>query len=131
MKIKFYSIVSLFLLAFQIPVAVDAQVNKKPFVIPEIRQWKGAAGSFTPKPGSAIKLLSEDSKLKEIAAQFSSEYYQMFGVKLPVIMGAPGKGDFVLSISPVSNQNKEAYLLKIEDQNYFADIGAKPGACYA
>ena len=54
MKIQLYWLLSAALLL--LPGKVDAANNKKPFVIPELQEWRGSQGMFTLQrpPGSCI-----------------------------------------------------------------------------
>ena len=40
-----------------------AQINEKPFVIPELREWKGAEGQFTPGENLRIVYPAKDTEL--------------------------------------------------------------------
>ena len=52
MKIQLYWLLLAALLL--LPGKADAANNKKPFVIPELQEWRGAQGMFTPTATSRI-----------------------------------------------------------------------------
>ena len=78
-----------------------AAVNPKPFVVPELKQWTGKDGNFTPG--------------KE-ARMFADDYQQMFGQTLSVAQGKATSGDFVLSLSADKKLGEEGYAIKITDR---------------
>jgi hexosaminidase len=55
-----------------------AQINEKPFVIPELREWKGAEGQFTPGENLRIVYPAKDAALEKIAVQFAMATAQWF-----------------------------------------------------
>ncbi len=114
MKMQFYW---LLLAAFLfLPRVADAEVNKKPFVIPELQEWKGSRGMFTPTTTSRIVCAGKDPEVARIAQQFATDYEQMFGRRMQVVQGGAAAGDFVLSISPDKRLGEEGYSLKITNR---------------
>lgn len=87
--------------------------NAKPFVIPELKEWKGNDGSFL---FSAKTKLVADEASKQVAAQFTADYKEMFGKKLKLQVGnAKNEGQIIFSIDPkiLNEQGKEAYKIEI------------------
>ena len=76
-----------------------AAVNPKPFVVPELKQWTGKDGNFTPGKDARIVCTSQNPELLRIARMFADDYQQMFGQTLSVAQGKATSGDFVLSLS--------------------------------
>lgn len=101
--------------------AVKAQ-NPKPFVIPELKEWKGAEGRLTLDADSRIFASGEAVK---IAKQLSEDCEVLFGARLDVVTdGKPGQGDIVLAIQPQKKAksskqkavNPESYTITIADK---------------
>ena len=92
------------------------QTNEKPFVIPELREWKGGKGTFT--PGDEIRIIypEKEEGLKKIAHQFAKDYHSMFNIEPNITTGKSKKGDIVLSIKKDKKLSKEGYNIKIDDK---------------
>ena len=90
--------------------------NEKPFVIPELQEWRGAQGMFTPSATSRIVYASKDPAIARVANQFAEDYETMFGRKLAVVQGRAAAGDFVFSISGDKQLGEEGYAVKIADR---------------
>lgn len=93
-----------------------ADVNPKPFVIPELKQWTGKDGNFVPGADTKIVCTSSDPELLRIARMFADDYKRMFGKSLSVTQGKAGSGDFVLSLSKDKKLGQEGYAIKITDR---------------
>lgn len=90
--------------------------NEKPFVIPELQEWRGGQGMFTPSATSRIVCVGKDPAINKIANQFAEDYETMFGRKLTVIQGRASAGDFVFSLSGDKQLGEEGYAMKIADR---------------
>lgn len=93
-----------------------AAVNPKPFVVPELKQWTGKDGNFTPGKDTRIVCTSQNPELLRIARMFADDYQQMFGQTLSVAQGKATPGDFVLSLSADKKLGEEGYAIKITDR---------------
>ena len=93
-----------------------AAVNPKPFVVPELKQWTGKDGNFTPGKDARIVCTSQNPELLRIARMFADDYQQMFGQSLSVAQGKATSGDFVLSLSADKKLGEEGYAIKITDR---------------
>lgn len=93
-----------------------AAVNPKPFVVPELKQWTGKDGKFTPGKDTRIVCTSQNPELLRIARMFADDYQQMFGQTLSVAQGKATSGDFVLSLSADKKLGEEGYAIKISDR---------------
>lgn len=103
------------LLAALLPAAAFA-VNTKPFVVPELREWKGAEGSFVP---TATTRIVADESLAAVADSLAADWAAMFGRTLTVATGKaakPVKGDIVLTIKTNKKLGDEAYTIDIADR---------------
>lgn len=93
---------------------LNLNAQEKPFVIPELKEWKGGKGYFIPT-GEA-RIVYTDSTLREIAEQFAQDYQKMFSVRLNVSDRKAQKGDFVLSLKKDRELGKEGYTINIDKQ---------------
>ena len=93
-----------------------AAVNPKPFVVPELKQWTGKDGNFTPGKDARIVCTSQNPEPLRIARMFADDYQQMFGQTLSVAQGKATSGDFVLSLSADKKLGEEGYAIKITDR---------------
>lgn len=86
--------------------------NTKPFVIPELREWKGSAGNFTISPKTIIVA---DASAKKVAQQFAADYKTMFRKTLQVKLGKEMKGRIYFTIDPavLKERGGEAYQVEI------------------
>lgn len=89
-----------------------AEVNPKPFVIPELKEWNGAEG-MTELSG---RIIVKHSQLKAVAAAFAADYEQMFGKKLAIAKGSAKKGDVVFRMVKNETLKDEGYSLRIGQQ---------------
>ena len=90
--------------------AAPAPANPKPFVIPELKEWKGSAGTFTLPANARIIAPAE---LGEVAAMLSADIGKMFGLKPEVATGKAAEGDIVLTLKADKQLGDEGYALKI------------------
>ncbi len=86
-----------------------ADVNPKPFVIPELKTWTGAEG----QTALSGRIVVKSAKLKAVANALASDYEQLTGGKLTVVTGAAKAGDIVLSLSKDKKLGNEGYTLNI------------------
>lgn len=95
--------------------AVWAQ-NAKPFVIPEVKEWKGGEGQFVPTAASRIVCTTGEAELLRIAGAFAADYEEMFGVRMPIAVGKSAAGDFVFRLKADRKMPKEGYDIRITDR---------------
>ena len=96
-----------------------ADVNPKPFVIPELTTWNGAEGHFVPTGRIAVK--GKNKELLRIAHAFASDYKAITGKELKVVKGNGKTGDFVLSLNKETELGTEGYTMNISNK---AEISA-------
>ena len=93
-----------------------ATVNEKPFVIPELKQWSGAEGMFTPSGKYVVK---GGKNAQEVAKLFAADYHDLVGKPLTPKTGKPSAGDIVLVLQSDRKSarllGKEGYRLTIGD----------------
>lgn len=90
----------------------QAAVNPKPFVIPEVKTWKGAEGTVT--PSGRIVLTKDDAQLRRVATQLAQDWEILFGQSISIQIGKAKKGDILLSFA--KKMNPEAYVLRTSDK---------------
>ena len=87
--------------------------QQKPFVIPELKEWKGERGFFTPK--QSVRIIYGAPGLQKIARQFAADYKALHGVLPEIAEGKPCKGDFFFTIKRDKKLEKEGYDIVIGD----------------
>lgn len=87
--------------------------QQKPFVIPELKEWKGATGFFMPK--QSVRIIYGAPGLQKIARQFAADYKALFGVLPEIAERKPCKGDFFFTIKRDKKLEKEGYDIVIGD----------------
>mgnify|MGYP000383975545 FL=1 len=87
---RFYWLIALCLI---ISTGANASVNPKPFVIPELKEWKGSDGTFVPTEATKIVYAANNPELERIARIFAQDYQTMFGRSLEVVQGKGAAGE--------------------------------------
>ena len=96
--------------------AAAVEKNAKPFVIPELREWKGATGEFTITKETKIVYPKNNTALAEVAMQFASDYKKMTGIELKVVEGKSSKGNIVFSVKNNKKLGNEGYTINIANK---------------
>lgn len=104
------------ILLLVLPAASMQAENKAPFVIPELKTWKGSEGSFHPDTRWRVVCASGESEVLRIADDFIADYKQMFGRGMELNAGRSEKGDFVFRLNPKADLPKEGYTIRIADK---------------
>ena len=90
-----------------------ADVNPKPFVIPELQSWTGAEGEVTLSGVVCVK--GGNKELMRVAKAFAADYEAMFGKSLIVKSGSPKAGDILLVLKKNDKAlGKEGYRMNID-----------------
>jgi len=103
-----------------------AQVNEKPFVIPEVTQWEGATGEVVPSG----RVVAKSKAFDGVARQLVSDATEM---KLPFTTlgkGRAGKGDVVLQQVKDKTLGKEGYRIDF-GESIVVSAATKTGAFWA
>ena len=91
-----------------------AEVNPKPFVVPELSTWTGAEGRVT--PSGRIVVLSPS--LMEVAEALRADYQTMFSRDMTVIKAKPKAkvmdGDIVMACVDKAELGDEGYVLDVD-----------------
>lgn len=105
-----------FLFIFSALTVKADETNPKPFVIPELKEWKSDKGILQLNGTGKIVYPEGNTQLQKVANLFAEDYYTMFGKKLQVVTGKPSAGDFVFSLSKDKKLGKEGYQIKTSDK---------------
>ena len=96
--------------------AVLAVNDEKPFVIPELKEWKGGEGMFVPTRESRIVCPQGQTELLRIANMLAEDCRLMFGHAPEVVEGKAQKGDLSLLLNKDKKLGKEGYTIRISDR---------------
>lgn len=110
-KIISFKALGLLLLLFCAQVAVYAQ-NAKPFVIPELKEWKGKEGAFVPL--ADMRVVYADEALRAVAEAFAADYGQMFGTVPETVQGKPSEGDIYFTLKKDKKLGREGYAIRVD-----------------
>lgn len=106
----------------EIPVTIPGEYqvadgdNAAPDVLPEIREWKGNAGTFTPNEESRIVI--QDASLQETADAFAKDYEAIMGQTLPVVTAdSANAGDFFFALTEEGKGlQDEGYRMTVDEK---------------
>ena len=88
-----------------------AEVNPKPFVVPELKEWTGAEGYTLPSGRIVIK----SNKLRDVAQTLAQDYEQMCGKPLTITTGSAKAGDIVLALKNDKLLGQEGYRMNVDN----------------
>ena len=89
--------------------ALWADINPKPFVVPELKTWSGTEG----QTALSGRIVVKNAKLKAVAAALAADYKEMFGKELTIVNGATKGGDVVLSLKKDKALGDEGYTMNV------------------
>lgn len=112
MKNKIILVIVLFV---SITNSIGAQ-NSKPFVIPELKEWKGEKGTFTIDGQTRIVCEKGNSELMSIANLFVQDYHTMFGKQLTISHEKIADGDILFRVGKEKRMPHEGYKISIGKQ---------------
>ena len=112
MKHRILLLLAALMLSFTVQ-AADTGKNKKPFVIPELREWKGATGEFAINGSTKIVYPGNNSEIAAVAQQLACDYKKMTGTSLKTKKGNTGKGDIIIAIKDDKQLGAEGYTISI------------------
>lgn len=87
--------------------------NAKPFVIPELKEWKGDKGQFIPAETAKIVCDVKNAELMHVANLFAADYETMFGKKLTIVSKGASEGDFTFRLKKDKSLGNEGYAMAI------------------
>lgn len=88
---------------------LQADINPKPFVVPELKTWTGAEG----QTAISGRIIVKTAKAQAVAEALGADYKEMFGKELVVVKGSPKAGDIVLSLKNDKALGNEGYTMNI------------------
>ncbi len=107
------------LLATSITMATPNQalINKKPRVIPTIREWHGGSGYLTIQLGARVCLEKPSARtLKPVAEVIVEDLKEIAGFEAPIVVDEPKAGDICLKIDDSLDRiGSEGYRLNVDE----------------
>ena len=111
---------SLLLLCLVMSAKLMASFSGKPFVVPELKEWKPAQGSMTLGSGTRIVYDAKQPELLRIAELMADDCFRLFQRKPEVVSGKAKNGDIVLALKPDKHLGREGYSIKISDKIFLS-----------
>ena len=90
--------------------------NAKPFVIPELKEWKGGNGELTLSEGTRIVYPKKQPELQRIAQMVAEDCRELFGHTPVIAEGKGQKGDIILALKKDKKLGQEGYAININDR---------------
>lgn len=91
-------------------ITATADINPKPFVVPELKTWRGGEGQFVPTG----RIVYQGGKGGRAVAQLlAADYEKLTGTSLAVKNGGARNGDIVLVLKTDKSLKNEGYRLNI------------------
>lgn len=90
--------------------------NEKPFIIPELKEWKSSKGEFILNERTSVSCSGSEAELLRIASAFAKDYEQMFKTKLSISQDKAKKGDIVFQLGKDKHLGDEGYTIIITTQ---------------
>lgn len=117
----------LIMAACMLPAALcTAQVNEKPFTVPEVTQWHGGTGE-TRLSG---RIVVKSKNMKAAAEALIADCQLLTGHKLTLASGKPQQGDIVFTAKKLDSMPLEGYRIDIGTQ-VCVDAPSAQGAYWA
>lgn len=106
----------------------SAQINQKPFVIPELQEWYGGEGSFKLNK-KMILTVADNQELINNCHTFADEYEALTGSKIKI---KPGKqsGNIHVALANIG-MGEEGYRITITPSNVSIEADTPLGALWA
>ena len=109
---RLYSLIAMLCLVLQ---GIAAQ-NAKPFVIPELKEWKGGTGELILNEQTHIVYPKNQPELQRIAQMVAEDCKEMFDYTPTIAEGKGQKGDIILALKKDKKLGKEGYAINISDR---------------
>lgn len=111
---------SLLLLCLVMNAKLMASFSGKPFVVPELKEWKPSPGSMTLGSRTRIVYDAKQPELLRIAELMADDCFRLFQRKPEVVSGKAKNGDIVLALKPDKHLGREGYSIKISDKIFLS-----------
>jgi hexosaminidase len=98
-------------LALVLSAVLYIKANDKPYVIPELKEWKADKGTMSLADNAVVAY--EDDRLANVASQLSEDFSTMFGKKLSVKKGKASSGDIELRLKKDKKMPSEGYNMQV------------------
>lgn len=85
--------------------------NPEPFVIPALKSWRGATGTWSPRSGTRI-VAAADAEVRRIAGLLADDCRTLTDLGFDVAEGRPAKGDIVLALKADAALGEEGYAIR-------------------
>lgn len=95
---------------------VLAGVNPKPFVVPELKEWRGGEGFLPLTTETRITYPKGQTDLQRIARMLVADCQELLGYTPQVVEGKARKGDLHLSLKKDKELGSEGYEIRITDR---------------
>lgn len=106
--------------------ASKKDINSKPFIIPELRSWKGREGTFPINDKTQLVYSRKTPELERIAKALSDDYALFFGKTLTIKTGKAHTGDIELRIRKAKKEStKEGYEIDIRNKVVLSSTSEK------
>ena len=106
---KFFICISVF------AAAVSAfAANEKPFIIPELKEWRGGEGFYAVQSGTRIVYKAGDADLQHVAELLAEDLRKMYGIRLPLSTEKGRDGDIVLAVKADKKLGEEGYEMSVD-----------------
>lgn len=107
----------LFLVIFLAPQAISASgLNKKPFIIPEVKEWEGDIGEFLIDEKTTIRINKNSTTELEMAKILANDLKKLIGLNLRIEEGKPIANSISFDIKRNKRLGEEGYQVKISDR---------------
>lgn len=116
MKKLFITCVLLVLCCIGNSSVVLAGMNPKPFVIPELKEWRGGEGFLPLTTETRITYPKGQTDLQRIARMLVADCQELLGYAPQVVEGKARKGDLHLSLKKDKELGSEGYEIRITDR---------------
>ena len=87
--------------------------NEKPFVIPELKEWRGGEGAYTVQTDTRIVCKAGDADLQHVAGLLAEDLLKMYGIRIPVSTEKGRDGDIILTVKADKKLGTEGYEMVI------------------
>lgn len=109
-----------------------ADVNAKPFTVPEVKEWKGGTGRFIPGENTRIVTNGKDAEADRIARMLGQDYTTLTGKEIPVATHSKAKtGDISLQIKPSKKAAEESYTIAVTPKGVTLTASTPQGLYWA
>ena len=87
--------------------------NEKPFVIPELKEWRGGDGAYVLQPEARIVYKAGDADLQRVADMLAEDLLKRFGVRVGTGTEKARDGDIVLTLKADKKLGDEGYEMNV------------------